>query len=358
METGMIYDANEISEELLRELAQLAQSERSILSVYLSLEQGWEKAEHFIGQESKRLLPALEQQEKEYFETSLSLFYEYMKDKKQNGFKGPGIAFFVDLGADYMKGVELRMPPEPLLAVDKEALIHPLALQYDEYEPIGVIMIDAHCARVMIVAGRSIDDMDRFCKKIHHLSKVGGWSQMRYQRRRLKQIKHFSKDVVEKASTIFDEADVRRVLIAGRDRMIKALEDELGQNWKDRVVTKIRWDLDAADMDFLKKIRPIMEKAERDEEQELLQQLVNELRRGGLGVAGVNETRYALKMAQVDTLIISKALAFEVAEELTSLAKSTGAGVEFVPKENKLLASLGGAGALLRYKTKDRRTLI
>ena len=89
--------------------------------------------------------------------------HEYLKEKKANGFKGPGLAFFVDLGTDYMKGVELTMPPEPLLAVDREAIIHPLALQYDEYEPIGVIMIDAHCTRVLIVAGRSIDDMERFC---------------------------------------------------------------------------------------------------------------------------------------------------------------------------------------------------
>jgi peptide chain release factor subunit 1 len=352
METKMIYDADEISEELLRELAQLADSERNILSVYLTLEQGWEKAERFVTLESKRLLPLLEPQEKEYLETSVSLLHEYVKDKKQSGFKGLGIAFFVDLGADYMKGVDLTMPPEPLLAVDNEAIIHPLALQYDEYEPIGVIMIDAHCARVLVVAGRSIDDMDRYCKKIHHLSKVGGWSQMRYQRRRLKQIKHFAKDVVEKASAIFSEIRVRRILVAGRDRMITALENELGQNWKDKVVTKIRWDLDAADMDFLKKIRPILERAERDEEKELLQKLVTEVRRGGLGIAGVAETREALKMGQVDTLIISKSLSFKESEALTSLAKSTGADVEFVPKENRVLASLGGVGALLRYKTK------
>ncbi|MGB7054545.1 MAG: hypothetical protein WBE28_04410, partial [bacterium] len=124
------------------------------------------------------------------------------------------------------------------------------------------------------------------------------------------------------------------------------------QNWKDKVVTKIRWDLDAADMDFLKKIRPIMEGVERAEEEELLQELVTEVRRGGLGVAGISQTRDALKMGQVDTLIISKSLPFNESEELTSLAKSTGAHVEFVPKENKVLNSLGGAGALLRYKTK------
>ena len=350
----MMYDANEISEELLRELARLAETERSILSAYLTLEHGWEKAEYFVKQESRRLQPLLELKEKGYFDTSISLLYDYLRDKKQAGFKGPGLAFFADLGADYVKGIELTMPPEPLLAVDKEAIIHPLAVQLDEYEQIGVIMIDAHCARVLLVAGRVMDDMERYCKKIHHLSKVGGWSQMRYQRRRLKQVKHFARDVVEKASAIFSEANVRRILIAGRDRMITALEHELGQNWKDKLITTIRWDLDAADRDFLKKIRPIMEGVERTEEKELLQKLITEVRISGLGVAGAVGTRDALKMGQVDTLIISESLPFNESEELTSLAKSTGAYVEFVPKENKVLTGLGGVGAMLRYKMKYR----
>jgi peptide chain release factor subunit 1 len=349
-----MYNPEEITDRLLKELARLSQNERMILSVYLKLEGGWDRVKHFVRQESKRVMPILNPQEKEYFETSVSFLDDFIREKKKENFNGSGLAFFADLGADYVKGVELSMPPEPLLAVDKEAIIHPLAMQLDEYEQIGVIMIDAHCARVLLVAGRIMDDMERYCKKIHHLSKVGGWSQMRYQRRRLKQVKHFAKDVVEKANAIFSEAGVRRILIAGRDRMITALENELGQNWKDKLVTTIRWDLDAADRDFLKKIRPIMEGVERDEEKELLQKLVTEVRLGRLGVAGAAGTRDALKIAQVDTLIISKSLPFGESEELTSLAKSTGAYVEFVPKENEVLAGLGGVGALLRYRTKYR----
>lgn len=349
-----MHDSKDITDGLLRELARLSHNERMILSIYLNLDDGWDRAKHFIRQEAKRIVQLLNLREKEYFETSVSFLHDFIKEKKEKKFTGPGLAFFADLGADYVKGVELTMPPDPLLAVDREAVIHPLALQFDEYEPIGVIMIDAHCARVLLVAGRVLDDMDKFCKNIHHLSKVGGWSQMRYQRRRLTQVKRFAKDVVEKASAIFNEKDVKRVLIAGRDRMITAFENELGQNWKDKVVTKIRWDLDAADKDFLKKIKPIMENIERTEEKELLQKLVTEVRIGGLGVTGAAETRDALKRAQVDTLIVSQSLPFSETEELTSLAKSTGAYVEFVPKENKVLIGLGGVGALLRYKMKNR----
>lgn len=346
----MIYEAAEITEDLLKELSVLSANERTVLSVYLDLENGWDRVGRFISQESKRIIPLLSPAEREYFETSISFLADVFREKKQVGFRGPGLAFFADLGADYLKTVELKMPPEPLVAVDREAVIHPLALQYDEFEPIGVIMIDAQCVRIMLVAGLIIDDMDRFCKKIHHLSKVGGWSQMRYQRRRLKQVQHFARDTVERAEAIFGEKGVKRILIAGRDRMITALESELSQRLKSKVIAKVRWDLDAPDSDFLRKIRPVMEEAEREEEKELLAEFIGELRRGGLGIAGVEETRRALARGQVDTIMISRSVDSRVIEELTSLAKKTGAGVEFIPVDDKTLASFGGVGALLRYR--------
>lgn len=339
-----------VSEELLRELAQLEQTERTVLSTYLDLRRGWDAVRHFIDKESARLLPLLNKQEKDYFETSLSFLFDYINENRTAKFHGPGLAFFADLGVDFTRGVELTVAPEFLLAVDDEAIIYPLALQLDEYEPIGVIMIDASCTRILTTAGQIIEDMDSFCKKIHHLSKVGGWSQMRYQRRREKQVKHFVKDIVEKASAIFDEAGIKRIVIAGRNRMITAIEQEFPKAWQNKVIATVRWDLNAPDKEFLLKIKPILEQTEREQERNLLQKLVAELRRGGLAVAGVEQILNALKIGQVDTLLINKAVDFRISEELISLAKITAAYVEFVPKENEILKRLGGVGALLRFK--------
>jgi peptide chain release factor subunit 1 len=244
----------------------------------------------------------------------------------------------------------MTVVPKQFIAVDDEAVIHPLALELDEYEAIGVIMIDASCTRILITAGQIIEDVDSLCTKIHHLSKVGGWSQMRYQRRRQKQIHHFTKDVLEKATAVFSESGVRRIIIAGRDRMITALEQELPKAWAEKVIAKVRWDLNEPGREFVKKIKPMLEQAERDQEKVLVDQLVRELRRGELGVAGFDATMKALSMAQVDILFVSKGIDARTCEKLVSLAQSTGAYVEFVPVDNKTLAALGNVGGLLRYK--------
>lgn len=339
-----------VSEDVLRKLARLAETERSILSAYLDITSGWAAIKAFVEREAEKLRPLLDKDEKGHFDTSLSFMWDYLNERKAGDVLDPGVAFFADLGTDYARGIELYASPEPLLAVDQEAIIYPLALQLDEYEPIGVIMVDASCTRILIAAGQVIESKDSLCERIHHLSKVGGWSQMRYQRRRAKEVKHFSKEILEEARDVFDPAGVRRIVLAGRDRMITALEQELPGEWKERIIATIRWDLDSPNNDFLKKVRPYLERAEREQETELLSLLVGELRRGGLATAGVEPTERALKMGQVDTVVLSAGLNADTAESLLHHAEVTGAHAEFVPQGNEALDGLGGVGALLRYK--------
>jgi peptide chain release factor subunit 1 len=344
-----------ISEELLHELARLAETDRTVLSAYLSLTDGWDAATEFIKKESARLTPFLDAGERDYFEGSLSFLADYINGKKAKGFAGPGLAFFADLGADFVRGVELVMPPKPLLAVDDEAVIAPLALQLDEYQPVGVITVDAAGARIYIAAGRVAEEEDALREKIHHLSKVGGWSQMRYQRRRDKEVKHFAGEVAARAEEVFSAEGVNRVLLAGRDRMVAAVEEELAPAWREKMIGSVRWDLDGSDDELLAKIRPVLEEAERSEGARVLERFAGELRRGGLAVAGAAAAERALQMGAVDTLIIGKGFyetaagAPEVVEKLASLAEATGGHVSFVPEVGGALARGGHVGALLRF---------
>lgn len=339
-----------VSEDILRELVRLAETERAILSAYLDIRSGWAEAKAYVERESQRLRPLLNRDETDYFDTCLSLMWDYLSEKKAGEFSDPGIAFFADLGTDYTCGIELYASPEPLLAVDQEAIVYPLALQLDEYEPIGVIMIDASCMRILIAAGQVIETENSLCERIHHLSKVGGWSQMRYQRRRAKEVRNFSREVIEEAKEIFDSSGVRRIVVAGRDRMIAALEEEFPKEWRERIVATLKWDLASPDKDFLEKLRPYMEEAERQQEADLLSLLMGELRRDGLATAGLDPTTRALEMGQADALVVSTGFDTNTAEKLIHLAETTGTHVEFVPQGEKAFERLGGVGAILRYK--------
>lgn len=346
-----------MTDDVIHELARLTQTDRTVLSAYLTLADGWDAATAFAEKEASRLSPFLDKEERDYFEGSLEFLSDYIKEEKAKGYAVPGLAFFADLGADFTRGVELVMPPEPLLAVDDEAVIAPLALQLDEYQPVGIITVDASGAKVYVAAGRVAEEAASFREKIHHLSKVGGWSQMRYQRRRAKEVERFAGEVASRAEEIFAAEGVDRLLLAGRDRMVAAVEEELPAAWRERVIASVRWDLDGSEDELLAKIRPALEEAEREEEAELLRRYAGEMRRGGLAVAGAEAAERALQMGAVDTVLVGKDFyhaapgAPEVVEKLASLAEVTGAHVEFVAgAEDDALARGGHVGALLRYR--------
>lgn len=339
-----------ITEELLAELAALAETERSVLSLYLDLSAGWDRAKTFLERETSKLEPHLKPAERAALADSLEFARAEINERHAHGYDGPGLAVFCDLGADLVRAVELPAPPENRVVVDDEALIHPLAVQLDEYEPVGVIAVDATGARIYTAAGRTLEDRDSLSKQIKNLVKVGGWSQMRYQRRRAKQIKHLVVETVKRAERIFREEGVRRIVLVGRERMLADLERDLPKALKKRIIGRVAWDVGAGEDDLTGRLAEVLEAAEREQESELLGRFSGELRRGGLAVGGRSDVERSLTYGAVDVLLLDESVDAALAEELTGRAETTAAHVEHLPGRAEELKSHGGVGALLRFR--------
>jgi peptide chain release factor subunit 1 len=342
----------QISEDLLKELSKLEKTNRTVLSVYLDMTLGWKRIEDFINKKAKNIKPHLNEIEGEHFVDMIYNLESYLNLKERKGYNGPGLAYFADIGSDYKKGVELYTAPEMIFSLDNEALIFPLARELDEFEPVGVVMIDASGARVVLVAGAVEEEVDTMKANIHHLSKVGGWSQMRYQRRRAKEVKHFAKEVARDAEEIFKEENINRILLAGRERMMTALKEELSDAMLDKCIGEVLWDLEESGDEFIKKVKPVLEQAEREQEENILGRFTGEFRRDGLAVAGREDVKRALEYGAVDILLIDSEFDKESSEEFTHLAETTGAYMEFIPEGSKVLKNNENVGAILRFKIK------
>ena len=343
----------ELNENVLRQLAELEQDERSILSVYLDLSQRWEAAESRLDASVDRLRRALAGAEREALDVALDLAREELDRRKAQGLSAPGLALFVSPDDGVQHSVMMPSPPRTLVTFDHEATVYPLAFQLDEYEPVGVILADASGARILVVAGRLQEELDSTSATIRHLTKVGGWSQMRYQRRRGEQVKRAADEVVEAAREAFADSGVERVVLAGRQQMLTAIRDAMPQRLERQVVGTLAWDMDAADDELLASIRPMLEEAEREQEAELLDQFTAELKRGGLAAAGLQETRRALEWGAVEVLLLAPACVGAEREELTAMAATTAADVEILPDAGPPLEAAGGVGALLRFPVYD-----
>jgi len=334
---------------LLRSAAELEGDGRTVLSLYLDLADGWEPAWAWARRRLDGIAAGLTVDEREALEVSVELIEERSGDLTAVDDTPPGLVAFVSLDDGKLVSLALPVAPRPLAAVDEEAVVWQLALQLDEYEPVGVIAVDGSEARVLVAAGRIVEEHDTTDPDVRHLTKAGGWSQMRYQRRRDEDIRRAADEVVDSAAEVFSEAGVERVLLAGREEMRLAVEERLPREWRERIVDRIDWDLDADLDDLLEEAADASRQAERAEEERLVGRLRAELRRGGLAVAGIDDTRRALEWGAVETLFVGPTSDGPIREELVAAAITTSAAVEAVPLEGTLLDRSEGVAALLRF---------
>ncbi len=334
---------------LLRAAAELSSPDRTVLTAYLDLSDGWERAASVLDTRTEQIRRTLSKDEREALDVSVELVRERLDRYRAEGWSRPGLAVFASLSDGSLISLGLPDAPRPLVAVDDEAMVWQLALMLDEYEPVGVIVVDGSGAQVLVAAGAISEEHPASRPKVRHLAKVGGWSQMRYQRRRDQDIRRAADELVDKAVEAFEEAGVGRVVLAGRDELMTAVEHRLPQHWRERVIGRIDWDLDAERRVLLGEAYRAAERAEREQENAALAELVGELRRGGLAVSGVEETRKALEWGAVETLFLGPSCSAEAREELTSAAVTTSAAVEAIVVDGTPLDEAEGVAALLRF---------
>jgi stalled ribosome rescue protein Dom34 len=141
------------------------------------------------------------------------------------------------------------------------------------------------------------------------------------------------------------------VILVGDEVAIPPLKAALPRGVADKVRSVQRARIGTERDKIAELIAPVLSRVEQEEGASLVERLVGEVRRGGLGVAGLDATKAALEAGQIDTLLIDdqREISEQERAELARLATTTSARIEVVKDEAALLA-LGGVGGLLRYR--------
>jgi len=93
----------------------------------------------------------------------------------------------------------------------------------------------------------------------------------------------------------------------------------------------------------------LMRESDAESDRERVEALIGAWRGNALAVVGVDAVRRALEMGQVDELVITASPEVPAGNELIVKARQTAAKIRFI-EDASLLAGIGGAGALLRFK--------
>ena len=148
-------------------------------------------------------------------------------------------------------------------------------------------------------------------------------------------------------------------------------------NINEKVIDVVDFNIETPEHQLIKDTIELAMKAERKEEIQIVENLRNEILKGGKVVYGINETIEATRNGQAELLVVNsdfkikvwicencqavevgekKACPYcnketsevDVIEEIIEFAARADTKIEFV-EHNELLEELGGIGALLRY---------
>jgi hypothetical protein len=133
----------------------------------------------------------------------------------------------------------------------------------------------------------------------------GGWSQRRYQARAEEKVEAFARDVAEETRKELDAQGVNRLVLAGAEEMLVALDSAFHQTVKDHVVGTIHLDMRASTEDILAASEPVIAKAERSEEQAAVEQMSDGVGAGTYGAGGAADVLTALQAGQVMMLVMN-----------------------------------------------------
>jgi peptide chain release factor subunit 1 len=290
-----------------------------------------------------------------------------------------GVAIFACAGQDdFFEALQLEAPvKEHRLYVYNQPQLYELARLTDTYPRYAAVVLDSQLARIFVFAlGGTVGEaqVEGAPVKRHQ---AGGWSQARYQRHVDDLRQQHVKDTVAALDRIVREEDIGHIVVAGDEVMVPAFREELPKHLQEKLVEDVvRLDITAPEHEVLQATLDAMISEDRREDADKTRRAIEGYRAGGLGVAGIGPTFEALVRGQVDDLLISEEFELrhaepvprnsplvpaelaaalpeeqetvDLADELVTRAKSTGATVSFIQNPT-YLAEVDGVAGLLRF---------
>ena len=377
-------------EKLIERLAGFEPTNLPFISLYLNAqanENGKTDFERFLRKEfSERAKTwAANTPERESFDRDVERINQYLEDVRPSA---NGVAVFACAGAnDFFEAAQLDAPIDNhRLYVYNQPHLYPLARIAEQYRRYAVVVCDTNRARIFVF-GRGATLTEEEIDNIKtNRTKVGGWSQMRFQRHVENYHMQHAKEVVDALAEIVERDRVEHIILAGDEVIIPLLKPQLPKQLEDKVIDVLNLDIRAPEKEIFEESLEAMRAYDAQTDAEKVERLVNEARAGGLGVLGATDTLEALSMGQVDELFLTASLqeikgdredvailsetevveptvgasdpaalaniepdSLIVADELVTRAQQTAATVTFI-EDAQLLADYGGVGAMLRYR--------
>ena len=310
---------NDLTPEKLRELADLRPDNARVLSLFINLDPSEYATPAARGSEVRSLLDKADRIVKELKEHD-SLSHDEQKGLREdierardffnNGdfdAKGAhGLALYIASPAGLFDIVKLPRPVDTNVIVDDSPYIEPIA-DLGSRSRWGVLLISRRNGRIMRGTTDGLREVDKIWGDTHGQHDQGGWSQARYQRSVEEEKNSHVRAVCDVLFEHHKRAPIDCLLVGCAEELYPDVQSSLHSYLSERLVG--RFDVDVENTgaeDVAKAAKPKMEDHESQRERESLDRLVEGVRGGGRGAAGLDEVLDALNVQRVEKLLVNQ----------------------------------------------------
>ena len=359
----------------LKKLSEISTADQSCLSVYLEGPQSVKKLQNKLKDLRKVLDKEDNTDEREHFDNNVELILKYLD---RHPLKSRSLCIFACWILDFIKVYPIAAPIKDLVWLDSSPYIRPLAELQDEYENAAIVVVDNKKAKIYMISSLIAQSAESIKGNVKNHVKKGGWSQQRYERRRDKELLLYAKEIVEALIELKKIDSYRHIILAGGKEIIQAIKENLPKDLVNLVSTK-SLDIKASNNIINQEIMDILAERERQSEKNLWDKIRNEYLRGGLGIIGLSNVFDALKMGNVEQIIVDRnfkplglrcrdcenliieeikicptcksdsLFQVDIINEFTELVKHYGGEIDFVDPVDSLIKA-GQIAALLRFR--------
>ncbi|MBN8637983.1 MAG: hypothetical protein J0M07_21880, partial [Anaerolineae bacterium] len=279
-----------------------------------------------------------------------------------------GLALFAWNGA--LQPIELPFVVENQASFGS-AQIAPLLWVLDEYEPYLIVLVDQEKARFFLAQlgrvgfreGMEVDlEGYDFVERTTAANPTpgqagggavhGGSGRDDHEAMLDEHRARMYRQVATGIETYINQRQIRRFMLGGSEQAAHAVKNLLPQKLQDTMVTLLNTPLRANLQDIFDQAQPKAIEHERQEEMQIVQEVIDFAKAGGRGALGHQQVQEALTMQRVELLILpwSEVDAEGVRPDLPLRAFASGGSVELVHgAAADLLKQEGGIAARLYY---------
>jgi hypothetical protein len=266
-----------------------------------------------------------------------------------------GVAIFASAPHHLFETFQADVPFTSEVSAQAEPCLFQLAHLLDDLQMAVIAVVRTNRARLFITQRgglREVRGLEDDPKYYHMVHGANAMNQAHYQRHAVHTRRHFADEVADRIAHLVDRERITQVILAGEAAAIALLREALRPGIA-RLVHEpaLAIDVETSRDAVWDEIAPLLREDEAEQDRAVVDRLLEAVRAGGLGVAGLEPTRHALQRGQVDVLVLDRDVPFspEARSELVELAARTDATIAIV-EPNDAVRHLGGVGALLRYR--------